>query len=79
MNFSIHLTDDLAKEITVIAKKSGKTRNSLITQAIRDFINVHSHKNWPQEVYKLAGAAKKIKPFESNRKELKPLTEVNLK
>ncbi len=79
MNFSIHLTNELAEEITEIAKKSGKTRNALITQAIRDFINVHVHKNWPQEVYKLAGSAKKLKPFESHRKELKALAEVNLK
>lgn len=79
MNFSIHLTNELAEEITEIAKKSGKTRNALITQAIRDFINVNIHKHWPQEVYKLAGSVKKLKPFEAHRKELQPLAEVKLK
>ena len=79
MNFSIHLADDLVREVSQIAKKTSKTRNALITQAVREFVAVQGHKNWPQEVYQLAGVSPNLKSFESHRDELKPPTEINLK
>ena len=71
MNFSIHVDDTLIPPLEGLAKKTKKTRNSLINEAIRHFLEGHRRSKWPQAVLELAGAAKNLSPFESSRSKLK--------
>lgn len=70
MNFSIHIDSQLAEGLASAVKKSGKTRNALINEALRDFLRLRTQMKWPKEVASLAGAAKDLEPFEARRNEL---------
>lgn len=49
MNFNIYLEDELANDLIVIAKKSGKTRNSLVREAIHEYVNKQHHLQWSEK------------------------------
>lgn len=38
MNFNIYLEDDLGNNLIAMAEKLGKTRNSIIREAVSEFI-----------------------------------------
>ena len=69
MNFSIHIDDQLLRELTGLVKKSGKTRNALIKEAIAKLVTSQKKKHWPREAVELFGASRDLKPFESYRAE----------
>lgn len=75
MNFSIHIDTGLAEDLATAVKKSGKKRNALINEALREFLRRKAPRNWPKEVSSLAGAVKDLKPFEEYRRELGPADE----
>lgn len=75
MNFSIHIDESLARGLEGLAKESEKTRNALINEAIRHYLEEHRHSKWPKAVLALAGAAKGLKPFEELRCELANISE----
>lgn len=75
MNFSIHVDDKTIKELMRLVQEMGKSRNALITEAIRKFIEAQKRKEWPREVLKLFGADKRLEPFESHRSEFKAPSE----
>ena len=69
MNFSVHLNDKTFKTLSNLAKKSRKTRNSLVREAIDFFLSEKVSKSWPESVRKLPGSVK-MRSFESYRNEL---------
>ena len=75
MNFSIHIDDTLAGDLEGLVKKSKTTRNALINQALRSYLEDRRRSKWPKAVLELAGAAKDLEPFERSRRELAPLSE----
>lgn len=69
MNVNIYLEDELAKQLDELAKITGRSRNMLIREAVRDWIKYHNTKQWPKAVLNFKGC-KDMPPFESLRNEL---------
>jgi predicted transcriptional regulator len=70
VNFSIHLEDEIFRRVETAAKQSGKTRNALIRQALREWLGGHQPAAWPAKVMAFKGLRAATR-FESTRPELK--------
>lgn len=71
MTFSVHLEEDVFRELDRIAKESGKTRNSVVRQAVKEWLNQRRRASWPDSIVAFKG----IKGFpraEQLRSDLKP-------
>lgn len=75
MNVSVHLQDSLGREVERAVKKTKKTRNALINEALRYYLEEKGRSRWPRAVIRLAGAARDLEPFEKSRQELGRLSE----
>lgn len=71
MNLSIYIDNDLAKKVQHLAEKMGETRNAIVAQAVRAYVAQAEVSEWPQAVVELAGADKRLVPFEKWRDELR--------
>jgi hypothetical protein len=70
MNINIDVEDILGKQLDDLSKGLGKTRNALIREAVKEWIELHSHNsNWPESVLNFKGMPN-LAPFESHRDEL---------
>lgn len=69
MNLNIDLEDESLHNLMVIAKKSGKTPNSLVREAIYEYINKQHRLQWSEKVLDFNGVDDGIK-FESYRDDL---------
>lgn len=67
MNFSIHLDDRLAAELKREAKRLSRTRNALVTEAIRTWLELRKPSAWPKELLDYEGC-RELEPFEARRK-----------
>lgn len=74
MNINIYIEDSLAKELNISSKKTGKPRNAIVREAIKEWIKHHQKKSWPETVLKFKGVPD-IPSFESTRDELSPPSE----
>ncbi len=74
MNVNVYLEDPLAAQLDKIAKQTGKSRNMLIREAVRDWVTHHHAKQWPKSILNFKGC-KDMPPFESIRNELLPAKE----
>ncbi len=75
MPFSVHMDDATRRAVETLARKTGKTRNALINEAVREFVRTRASAEWPEDVRtwiksgpRRARAA--LPPFESYRAEL---------
>lgn len=66
MNFSIHLEERLAAGLKRHASRSGRTRNALINEAVRQYLERAQRDAWPEELRDFE-ALDDLKPFESQR------------
>ncbi len=73
MNFNVYVSDSLGRQIAVLSKEEGKSRNALIREAIECYLKSKTHTTWPQEVLEFKGIEEEIPSFESFRSELNPL------
>lgn len=55
MNVNIYLEDELADELRHIADVTGKSRNLVIREAIKEYVTDHSIKPWPDSVQSFTG------------------------
>ena len=65
------LEDNIGKQLKNWAKRSGKSRNMIIREAIKEWVLHHTIKTWPSSVLKFKGNPE-IPPFENTRSELAP-------
>jgi predicted transcriptional regulator len=75
MPFSVHMDDATRRALESLARKSGKTRNALINEAVRDFVRSRGGREWPENVRAWLNAGSKrvvaaMPPFEFYRSEL---------
>ena len=83
MPFSIHMDEETRRAIEALARKSGKTRNALINEAVREYMRNRAAQAWPEDVRAwIAGGSKRrgatMPPFESYRSELAEQDEPDL-
>lgn len=69
MNVHIYLEDELGQKINSFAKLLGKSRNAIIREAIKAWVNNHAKNEWPASVLKFSGT-KKFPDFEQYREDL---------
>jgi len=65
MNFSIYLDPKTGAKLTREAARSGRSRNSLITEAVKSWLDRAKPSQWPAEL--LEGGPEDVEPFESHR------------
>ena len=75
MPFSIHMDEKTRRAIESLARKSGKTRNALINEAVREFVRSRAGSEWPANLKARLKPSKrrklaKLPPFETYRSEL---------
>jgi len=66
MNFSIHLDDRLAAALKRQAARTGRTRNALVTEAVRQWLERAQRSEWPAELTDFE-PFEDLEPFESHR------------
>jgi len=48
MNFSLHIDDETLERLAQAVERTGLTRNRLIGQAIREWLQRHESLDWPE-------------------------------
>ena len=71
MNINVYIEDPLAEKITQAADAFGISRNSIIREALKDWLLHHKANKWPQSVQEFKGN-QSFPSFESHRSELTP-------
>ena len=71
MNINIYLEDSLGKQLNQYTKLIGKSRNAIIREAVKEWINLHGVKEWPSSILKFKGIDDTVS-FESHRNDLLP-------
>jgi hypothetical protein len=70
VNFNLYLDRDCADRLDRIARQTGTSRNALVREAVRTWLDRQASM-WPKEVLDF-GAEPSIVPFEAHRAELPP-------
>lgn len=78
MNIHVYLEDALGQQVNYLAKTTGKSRNSIIREAVKEWLVCHEEKVWPSSILNYAGISD-FPEFEKTRAELLPPTEDPLK
>jgi hypothetical protein len=73
MHFNIWVNDDLMKDLTGIMEMEGKKRNTVISEAITQYIEHKRSSHWPDEIKNFSGikGLKNWEGFEADRLKLK--------
>lgn len=74
MNVNIYIEESLNSRLNLLIKESGKTRNAIVRDALKDWVERHEHHQWPSAILKFKGI-KNAPRFEDSRAELLPLNE----
>jgi len=69
MHFNIYLDDATGERLNHLAEQTGRTRNSVIREAVADLLARRGARGWPEEVLAFRGVPD-MSPFESHRQEL---------
>lgn len=73
MNFNVYFNKKNGKEVTRIAKSLGRSRNSIINEALDDWLMKHTEAKWPKDFFDFP-PIQDIPDFKSFRKDLKENT-----
>ena len=69
MNFNIYIEDKLGKQLKQATESTGKSKNALIREALKEWFQHHLITQWPETVLQHRGI-ENFQPFESHRSEL---------
>lgn len=70
MNVNIYLEDKLAHQLNEFTHRTGKSRNLIIREAVKEWLEHHGTKNqWPKSILNFKGCPD-LPAFESARDEL---------
>lgn len=70
MNFNIYLKEEMGNKITRVAKKLHRSRNSIINEAVEEWLENHFPSQWPKGFFDFDPITD-IPDFKELRKELK--------
>jgi hypothetical protein len=68
MNFNIYVNNQLYQELENYRQSLGKSRNSIITEALMEWIDHHKQTKWPKDFFHFNDAIARLYP---NTKELR--------
>jgi len=69
MNINIYIEDKLGEKITQAAKARGMSRNLVIRDALKEWLQHHKAQQWPASIQRFKGVSD-FPEFESYRDEL---------
>ena len=71
MNINIYIEDKLAEQLSKYANKFHRKKNSIVREAIKDWLTRHTERKWPNAILQFNG----IKEFPDVKELRKGLTE----
>jgi hypothetical protein len=73
MHFNLYVNDDLIDEMKVVMKKTGKKRNTIIVEAIKEYLEKRAKKGWSKKIMEFNGieGLEDWEGFEADRKDMK--------
>lgn len=74
MNFNVYLKKMTGERIEKIAKDLNRSRNSIISEALEEWLKLHYPSQWPKDFFKFP-PIDDVPDFKSYRKELTDVTE----
>lgn len=78
MNFTVYIKKELAEQISRLSKTLKKSRNSIINEAVEQWVRKHEYRTWPENFFDFE-AVIDVPDFKKLRKELKEPNEDPLK
>lgn len=70
MNVNVYLENELANQVSNIAKRVHKSRNAIIREALQEWVRRYQGKQWPDSILKFKGFSGHFTAFEEYRSEL---------
>jgi hypothetical protein len=70
MNFNVYVNKENGKRVTQIAKALHRSRNSIINEALEEWLKQHTKTKWPKTFFDFP-PIEDVSDFESLRKDLK--------
>ena len=70
MNFNIYVKRDVGERVTRMAKSLHRSRNSIISEALEEWLNKHSPSQWPNSFFDF-DPVEDVPDFKKLRKDLK--------
>lgn len=74
MNFNVYVNKKMGERISKVAKSSHRSRNSIITEALEEWLNNHTYSQWPKNFFDF-NPVEDVPDFEASRNDLKGLSE----
>lgn len=74
MNFNTYLRKEVAEQVTKLAKKLHRSRNSIISEALEQWLERYQKSKWPKNFFDFK-PLEDIPDFTSYREELKAASE----
>lgn len=74
MNFSVYFDEQLTLTLDKVAKKMKRSRNSIIKEAVEEWVNLHLVQKWPNDFFDFEPVTD-VPNFKAYRKELKSAKE----
>lgn len=72
MSFHVYLEPDLQAKVEAYCKKTGRKRNAVVREALRQYVENHLAVEWPKEVFQFK-PDRNMTRFESLRDDLLPV------
>lgn len=55
MNINVYMEDLLARQLSECSRKLHRKKNSIIREAVKDWLKKHANTNWPKSVVAFEG------------------------
>lgn len=78
MNFNVYLNKNIGVKVTKIAEAMHRSRNSIISEALEEWVDRHTSSKWPKNFFDFEPITD-VPDFKKQRLELKDISEDPLK
>ena len=70
MNFNVYLNKNTGEKVTRLAKSLHRSRNSIVNEALEEWLNKHTKTEWPKNFFEFS-PIEETPDFKSFRRDLK--------
>lgn len=74
MNFNIYVNKNTGARVTKMAKTLHRSRNSIVNEALEEWLNTHTPSKWPTDFFDFE-PVEDVPNFKELREDLKPIKE----
>lgn len=69
MSFHVYVEPELEEKIEAVCKKTGRKRNTIVREALREYVEKLASQEWPDDVFRFKPDAE-LSRFESLRENM---------